>query len=116
MSRLFLASFAAASLFTSAPAAASPLDGTWDLTWQTRHGPSRSGFLVIREKGGRVEAEVHGQGALRVSGTAQGNRFALHGSRMLVPYTLSGTQSGDRIDGLLKVMSVERRFTGTRRR
>jgi hypothetical protein len=39
----------------------------------------------------------------------------LRGSRLFVPYTLSGTVSGDRIEGILKVSGTERRFTGQRR-
>jgi hypothetical protein len=34
---------------------------------------------------------------------------------MFIPYTLAGSVSGDRIEGTLKVMSVERQFVGRRR-
>jgi hypothetical protein len=35
---------------------------------------------------------------------------------MMVPYTISGRVAGDRMEGSLKVMSVTKVFTGTRRR
>ena len=95
--------------------APSPLDGTWDLTWQTRHGPERSGYLVIRSAGDRANAEIHGKGAVKAFGTISGNGFQRRGARMLVPYTLTGTWSGNSMQGELKVLSVDKRFTGQRR-
>lgn len=44
-----------------------------------------------------------------------GAGFVLRGSRMLVPYTIEGTVRGDRMEGALKMLSVDRRFTGVRR-
>lgn len=45
-----------------------------------------------------------------------GHSFSLRGRRMAVPYVIAGTIDGDRIAGSLKVLTVEMRFTGTRRR
>lgn len=98
------------------PAQAPPrIDGTWDLFWQTRRGPRQSGYIVLARRGSRVEAELHGRGSLRVSGSASGSGFVLRGRRMLVPYTIEGTVRGDRMEGSLRMLSVDRRFTGTRR-
>jgi hypothetical protein len=90
-------------------------DGIWDLTWQTRHGPQQRGYFVLRRQGDRLDGEIHGQGSVRASGTVNGSVFQLRGSRMLVPYRIEGRVRGDRMEGELKILSVDRRFTGVRR-
>lgn len=99
----------------SPPQAAARLDGTWDLQWQTSRGSAPGGYLVISQDGRELTAELHGRGSLRASGTIDGNGFTLRGTRLFVPYTLTGTVNGAAIEGTLKVTSVERRFTGRRR-
>ena len=101
---------------TAAPAFAADFAGTWDLTWQTRRGPSKSGWLVIRQEGERLTAEIHGKGNVRASGTAQGDAFVLRGSKMGAPYTISGRLEGDQLVGSLRVLSVEKKFVGDRRK
>lgn len=71
--------------------------------------------MIVRN-GRELRAEIHGQGSVRARGTAMGPAFSLRGSRMAVPYRIEGRWQGDRLEGSLKVLSVERRFTGTRRR
>ena len=90
-------------------------DGIWDLIWQTRRGPRQSGYFVLRRQGDRLEAELHGQGSVRASGTVSGSAFQLRGSRMLVPYRIEGRIRGDRMEGEFRVLNVDRRFTGVRR-
>jgi hypothetical protein len=108
-------------LLAAAPAPASQyqppaaMAGTWDLTWQTRRGPRREGYFVIRQDGERVEAEIHGRGAVKARGTVNGSAFALRGSRMAVPYRIDGRVSGAHLEGTIRILTVERRFTGTRR-
>jgi pimeloyl-ACP methyl ester carboxylesterase len=106
-----------ASAAPAAPAKQKPasLEGNWDLFWQTRKGSSPGGYLVIRQSGTSLEADLHGKGSIRASGSVEGNAFTLNGSRLFVPYVLSGTLRGDAIEGVLKVMSVERHFVGRRR-
>ncbi|MEA3053338.1 MAG: hypothetical protein QOG72_2241 [Sphingomonadales bacterium] len=118
MIRRLAAAWLAAAITAAAAAAPAPagLTGTWDLTWATRHGPERSGWLVMRQEGSRLSAEIHGRGHVRAIGSATGTAFSLRGSRLAVPYTISGRIDGDRMQGSLKVLSVERRFTGSRRR
>ena len=110
---------AAVVLGASAPASAqsphAPLAGTWDLFWQTRQGRIQKGWLVIRQSGSRVTAEIHGRGHLRANGTADGDAFAVHGRRMDAPFTISGRLHEDRLLGSVKVLSVDRRFEGVRR-
>jgi hypothetical protein len=110
-----ISSAAAASVVPASAQAPATIQGTWDLTRQTRHGPERSGYLVIRADRDRLVAQIHGRGAIKASGSAAGNSFSFHGTQMLVPYALSGTWSGDRMQGELKVMSVDKHFTGQRR-
>lgn len=108
-------------LAASAPLPAQPqsaptaMAGTWDLTWQTRRGPERKGYLVVRQSGANISAQIHGQGSVNAKGAMTGNSFILRGSRMMVPYTISGKVDGDSLTGSLRILSVERRFTGARR-
>lgn len=105
-----------ASLACAAQAQAPRFDGVWDLIWQTRSGPRRSGTITLRQRGAALSAELRGRGSVNASGTVNGAAFVLRGSRMLVPYRIEGHVEGDRMEGAFKVMSVDRRFTGIRRR
>jgi hypothetical protein len=105
-----------ATLAFAARAQAPRFDGIWDLIWQTRSGPRQRGYLVLHQGGNALSGEIHGQGSITASGTIGGSAFVLRGSRMLVPYRIEGNVRGDRMEGALKVMSVDRRFTGIRRR
>ena len=100
---------------SAAQSVASTMAGTWDLTWHSRSGPRREGYLVVRQTGSNLAAEIHGRGAVTARGTLSGARFDLRGSRMLVPYRIDGQMNGGVIEGTIRVMSVERRFTGVRR-
>jgi hypothetical protein len=100
----------------AAQAPAASAAGTWDLVWQTRKGPSRSGWLVVTQRGSAVHAEIHGRGAVSADGSLAGPVMTLKGSRLAIPYVIAARVDGDRIEGSLKVLSVERRFTGYRRR
>ena len=91
------------------------IEGTWDLIWQTRHGPEQNGYLLLRFEGGQLVGEIHGRGAVTARGSMSGQDFHLGGSRMLVPYRIDGRLSGDRIAGRLRMLSVDRRFQGVRR-
>jgi hypothetical protein len=113
-----LAFFAAAATLAVGPAAAAPTSvaGTWDLTWQTRSGPKREGWFVLTQRGSELRGEIHGRGSVNAKGSVSGNAFTLRGSRLAVPYTITGRIEGDRMEGRLKVLSVTRAFTGARRR
>jgi len=95
--------------------AASAIEGTWDLIWQTRRGPRPSGWLVLRVTGNQVVGEMHGRGSVTARGSTTESGFTLRGTRMLVPYTVEGRVTGAHMEGRFRVMSVERRFTATRR-
>jgi hypothetical protein len=107
--------FGFAAFLLAAQAAPADIAGTWDLIWQTRHGPSRSGWLVVTQQGNRIVAEIHGQGAVKAKGEIDGAEFTLRGSRLAIPYTISGRVQGGTLAGSLKILSIDRRFTGTRR-
>ena len=89
--------------------------GTWDLTWNTRKGPQRKGFIRFTQKGKLLDAVIEGQGRVKAKGEAQGRTFVLRGSRMAMPYVIAGTMDGNRLTGSIKVMGVERTFVGVRR-
>lgn len=106
-------------LVFSAPVAAqapASFAGIWDLVWQTRHGPDASGYIVIEQQGSRLTAEIHGKGHVKAKGEAAGAAFILRGSRMAVPYTISGRLDGEALRGSLQILSLTKSFTGTRRR
>ncbi|MEA3049263.1 MAG: hypothetical protein QOG84_1099 [Sphingomonadales bacterium] len=107
--------FGFAALLLAAQAAPADIAGTWDLIWQTRHGPSRGGWLVVTRQGSRIAAEIHGRGAVKAKGEITGADFILRGSRLAIPYTISGRLEGNGLEGSLKILSIDRRFTGTRR-
>jgi hypothetical protein len=112
------AAWALAGLLAAAAAAAQPVQqigGTWDLVWETRKGPSKKGYMAIEQKGDRLVARIHGQGSVTARGTIAGTGFRLGGSRMAIPYTISGRVEGGRMTGSLRMLSVTRRFTGVRR-
>jgi hypothetical protein len=90
-------------------------EGVWDLTWETRRGPERSGYMVIRQSGAQLRAQIYGRGAVKASGTLIGSKFTLRGSKMTVPYVLEGHLNGRGLVGSIRILSIERRFTGLRR-
>lgn len=90
--------------------------GTWDLFWPTKNGTRQKGHLVLTQNGNRLRGEIHGRGEISARGTVDGRSFTLRGSRMMVPYTIAGRWQGDRLQGSIRTLSVNRRFTGVRRR
>ncbi|MEA3043550.1 MAG: hypothetical protein QOH47_1388 [Sphingomonadales bacterium] len=118
MIRPAILAFCLLPLALSAQAQAPPprFDGIWDLIWQTRSGPRQSGYIELHQRGGALTGELHARGSVTANGTVSGSAFVLRGSRMLVPYRIEGNVRGDRMEGAFKVMSVDRRFTGIRRR
>jgi len=114
------AAVAAGLLFLAAPAVAQapePFDGTWDLFWATRDGGTKQeGWLVIDQTGPQVAVQIHGKGNLRASGTAEGDGFRVQGRKMGAPFTISGRLVSGRLRGSVKVLTVDRRFEGVRRR
>ena len=82
--------------------------------WTTASGPRESGYLVLRQEGARVEAELHGQGSIEAGGTIRGALLVLSGRRMLVPFELRAAARGDTLAGVLRVLSVRRSFIAVR--
>jgi hypothetical protein len=124
MQKRFLAAAAALSLGSNSAAAAQAMpgppagkvaQGVWDLTWQTRRGPEANGFLVLTENGTQLSAKIHGRGAVSARGLLSGTRFHLTGKRMLTPYRIDGEINGNTLRGSIRVLSVQRHFTGVRR-
>jgi len=100
----------------SAPVALpNSIAGVWDLFWQSRTGPRQSGYLVFRQSGNQLIAEMHGKGMVKVRGSTSGNSFQLTGTRMMVKYRVNGTWADDRMEGSFKVLSKELKFTAKRR-
>ena len=114
-----LTGFAASPLLSSAPARAAPkpqqMGGTWDLTWKSRRGNTRTGYMVVEQRGAQLVAQVYDRGGATATGTISGSHFTLRGTRMALPFTVTGRAKSGRMTGTLNALGIERRFTGTRR-
>jgi len=91
------------------------IGGTWDLTWKNRRGEIRRGSMVIEQRGSQLFAEVYDRGGATATGSIAGSDFTLRGSRMALPFVVTGRVKGRRMSGTLQALGIERRFTGTRR-
>jgi hypothetical protein len=101
----------------SAQAAPAPqrIGGTWDLTWRNRRGEIRKGSMVVEQRGSQLFAEVYDRGGATATGSITGSAFTLRGSRLALPFTVTGRVKGRRMTGMLVALGVERHFTGVRR-
>ena len=97
------------------PQAHANLEGIWDVSWRNGHGAQRTGYLRFEQQGETLRAEIHARSSVNARGTVRGRAFELRGSRMMIPYRVEGQVDGNRIQGVFRAMSVERRFSGTRR-
>jgi hypothetical protein len=104
----------AAALATGAQAPS--VAGIWDLSWKSHKGDSKSGWLLLRQQGARLSAEIHAKSGGNASGRLEGDRFELHGSRFFVPYTIVGRVRGDRVEGAIRMLTAEWPFTASRRK
>ena len=114
-----LAAGAALPLLPSDSAAAAPrvqrMGGTWDLTWKSRRGATRTGYMVVEQHGAQLRAEVFDRGGATATGSISGSAFTLQGRRLALPFTVTGRVDGRRMTGTLIALGTERRFTGVRR-
>lgn len=106
-------------LLSSSPAEAAPrpqqMGGTWDLTWKSRTGATRTGYMVIEQRGAQLVAQVYDRGGATATGTIAGSAFTLRGTRMMLPFSVSGRAKGGRMTGVFTALGIERPFTGVRR-
>jgi hypothetical protein len=106
-------------LLSASPARAAPapqrIGGTWDLTWKNRRGETRRGSMVVEQRGTELVAHVYDRGGATATGSIAGSAFTLRGSRLALPFTVTGRIKGRKMTGLLVGLGVERRFTGVRR-
>ncbi len=92
------------------------MGGTWDLTWRNRRGEIRKGSMVVEQRGSRLVAEVYDRGGATATGSISGSSFTLQGSRLALPFTVTGRVKGRKMAGTLVAAGLlERRFTGVRR-
>ena len=106
-------------VLSPAPALAAPkpqqIGGTWDLTWKSRRGNIRTGYMEVEQSGSQLVAQVYDRGGATATGSITGSSFTLSGRRLLIPFTVTGRVKGRRMTGLLTAPGTERRFTGIRR-
>lgn len=106
-------------ILSPAPARAAPrpqqMGGTWDLTWKSRRGNVRTGYMEIEQRGSQLFAQVYDRGGASATGSVTGSNFTLSGRRMFIPFTVTGRVKGRRMTGLLTAPGTERHFTGIRR-
>ena len=105
--------------FLAAPAQAAPapkrIGGTWELSWKNRRGETRKGSMMVEQQGTKLVAQVYDRGGATATGSIAGSSFILRGSRLGLPFTVTGRVQGRRMTGLLQALGTERRFTGVRR-
>ena len=106
------------SPFLSAAEARAPqqIGGTWVATWRNSRGEARKGLIVIDQRGSQLSARIESHGNVTATGTLQGTSFTLRGSRMGVPFTITGRVQGKKMSGTLNAILVERQFTAVRRK
>ncbi len=106
-------------ILAPAPAFAAPkpqqMGGTWDLSWKSRRGNVRTGYMEVEQRGSQLFAQVYDRGGATATGSISGSSFTLSGRRLLIPFTVTGRVKGRRMTGLLTAPGTERRFTGIRR-
>jgi hypothetical protein len=107
-------------LLPAAPAVAAPapqrIGGTWDLSWRNSRGELRRGSMTIEQNGSRLTAMVYDRGGATATGSISGSNFTLEGSRLGLPFTVTGRVQGRKMAGTLVALGLlERRFAGVRR-
>jgi hypothetical protein len=95
---------------------AQQIGGTWVANWQNSRGETRKGLIVIDQRGSQLSARIESHGNVTATGTLQGSNFTLRGSRMGVPFTVTGRVQGKKMSGALNAILVERQFTAVRRK
>ncbi|HEU0098691.1 MAG TPA: hypothetical protein VFQ67_07930 [Allosphingosinicella sp.] len=115
-----LAGIGGAPLPSAAPAVAASapqrIGGIWDLTWRNRRGEIRRGSMTVEQRGTQLVATVYDRGGATATGSISGSSFTLQGSRLALPFTVTGRVQGRKMTGTLVALGVvERRFTGVRR-
>jgi hypothetical protein len=126
--RRLLPAAALALLALGAPLAVSPvpeaqartaraqqIGGTWDATWRNSRGEARKGLIVIDQRGSQISARVESHGNVTATGALTGSNFTLRGSRMGVPFTITGRVQGKKMSGMLSAILTERHFTAVKR-
>ena len=108
------------TVLTASTARAAPapqrMGGTWDLSWRNRRGEIRKGSMVVTQRGSQIVAEVYDRGGATATGSIAGPSFTLQGSRLALPFTVTGRVQGRKMTGILVAAGfLERRFTGVRR-
>ena len=106
---------------TSAPAEAAArgpqqIGGTWEAAWRNSSGELRRGLIVVQQNGARISARIESHGNVTATGSITGSNFILRGTRLGVPFTVTGRVAGKKMTGMLTAILVERHFTATRRR
>jgi hypothetical protein len=104
---------------SAAPASAAPaaqrIGGTWDLSWRNSRGEIRRGSMIVEQRGSQLTATVYDRGGATGTGSISGSSFTLQGSRIGLPFTVTGRVQGRKMAGTLTALGIERRFTGVRR-
>jgi hypothetical protein len=97
-------------------ARAQQIGGTWVATWRNSRGEARKGLIVIDQRGSQLSARIESHGNVTATGTLNGANFALRGSRMGVPFTVTGRVQGKKMSGTLSAILTERHFTAVKRK
>jgi Tfp pilus assembly protein FimT len=90
--------------------------GTWEAAWRNSSGETRKGLIVVQQRGTQLSARIESHGNVTATGSIAGSTFTLRGTRLGIPFTITGRLKGKTMSGMLTAILVERHFTATRRK
>ena len=106
----------AAEAEARAPRGPLQIGGTWVAVWQNSSGETRKGLIVVDQRGTRLSARIESHGNVTATGSIAGSTFTLRGTRLGIPFTITGRVQGKKMSGMLTAILLERHFTATRRK
>ena len=90
--------------------------GTWDMRVLKRRGGTQNWTLMLEQNGTRLSGTINSEGGdLPVNGTIEGRNISLSAERFGVTVEFPATFNGDTMTGTMRVLTVNRQWTATRR-
>lgn len=71
--------------------------------------------MTVEQRGSRLSATVYDRGGATATGSVSGSAFTLEGTKLGLPFTVTGRVQGRKMAGTLLALGIERRFAGVRR-
>jgi hypothetical protein len=71
--------------------------------------------MTVEQRGSQLSATVYDRGGATATGSVSGAGFTLQGTKLGLPFNVTGRVQGRRMSGTLTAIGIERRFSGVRR-